>query len=257
MHENAAYEDVQPFLEEAKRVVETARERDVTLRVLGAIAFYMQCPEYNWIQRETKRLYTDIDYAAYSSQQKQVEKLFADLGYEEDVSLKVVPGVKRAIFHSRTQPWHSDVFYDELDFSHRIELKGRLDLDERTLSLVDLLLEKMQIAQLNEKDAIDTAMLLREHDVGLPGPGVIDAEYLAHLMKSDWGFWRTLTENLDKVRSLIDGYAALSDSDRQDIRDKIARMLDRVESEPPTTRWKLRAKIGERKKWYRDVDEVF
>ena len=114
----------------------------------------------------------------------------------------------------------------------------------------------MQIVQINEKDIIDTIMLLREHDAGSSDNETINIDYLAKTLKSDWGLWKTATTNLDKVRRLIDKYEVLTNDDQQIIRERFLRITQRIDEEPATFRWRLRSKVGERVKWYRDVDEV-
>ena len=250
------FADPAPFVDQAHRILEEAQRRGVTLRLLGAIAFHLRCPNFNYIQKETGRVFTDIDFMSYFREMPEVERLFKELGYGEDRRIKSVPGLRRSIFHHADQPWHSDVFYDVLEFSHEIDLRGRLDIDYPTLSLVDLLLEKMQIARINEKDVIDTLMLLREHDVGEADDRLIHAEHLARSCKADWGLWRTVTLNLDKVDRMADRYDVLSADDRGVVRDRIARLRARIDREPASLRWRLRSRIGERLQWYRDVDEV-
>jgi len=251
-----AFPDPGPFIEQAHRILEAAKERNVTLRVIGALAFHIRCPDYNYIQTRSERFFTDIDFMAYFSQRRAVAQLFKDLGYTEDLRVKTVPGLRRSIFFRRDHAWHSDVFYDVLDFSHEIDLKGRLELDYPTISLVDLLLEKLQIAQINRKDVIDTVMLLRQHDVvDSTGTG-IRIDHLARLAKANWGLWKTVTTNLEKVDRLADMNEVLTEGDRQIIRGRIRGILARIDDESPTLRWRLRSRIGERIKWYRDVDEV-
>lgn len=250
------FPDPTPFIEQAHRILEQARDRQLTLRLLGAIAFHLRCPNFNYIQRETGRAFTDIDFMGYFKQMQQVEDLFRDLGYREDRRIKSVPGLRRSIFLHAEQPWHSDVFYDVLEFSHEIDLRGRLEIDFPTISLVDLLLEKLQIARINEKDIIDTLMLLREHEVGNSGHDHIRIDYLARCCKADWGLWKTVTTNLDKADRQIDRYDVLGEQDRRIIRDRIHLIVARISDEPATLGWKLRSKIGERVKWYREVDEV-
>ena len=250
------FPDPTPIIEQAQRILDAAEERGLTLRLIGALAFHISCPEFNYIQKETERFFTDVDFMAYFPQMRNIEQLFQDLGYFEDRQLKSVPGLRRSIFFHNELPWHSDVFYDVLDFSHEIDLKGRLELDYPTISLVDLLLEKMQIAQINQKDVIDTLMLLREHDVGNSEDGAIHGDHVARLTKSDWGLWRTVTHNLGIVDQLAEKYDVLTDDDRRIIRGRLRSLLERIDAEPPTLRWKLRSRIGERVKWYRDVDEL-
>jgi hypothetical protein len=250
------FPDPRPFIEQAYRILEAAKERNVTVRLIGALAFHLRCPDYNYVQMRLNRFFTDIDFMAYFSQRHDVEQLFKDLGYVEDVRVKTVPGLRRAIFFHRNHPWHSDVFYDVLDFSHEIDLRGRLELDYPTLSLVDLLLEKLQIAQINRKDVIDTVMLLRQHDIDDSTSAKIQIDHLARLTKANWGLWKTVTTNLEKIDQLADMDEVLTEHDRHIIRGRLRHILARIDDEPPTLRWRLRSRIGERIKWYRDVDEV-
>jgi hypothetical protein len=114
----------------------------------------------------------------------------------------------------------------------------------------------MQIVNLEQKDMIDTTMLLREHDVGNAGPETIDAPYIARRLSDDWGFYYTCTTNLKKVNDKLATYQELKQEDREDVNKKIEKLLKIIEDEPKTMRWKLRARIGPSKKWYRDVEEV-
>ena len=240
------FPDPAPFIEQANRILDEARGRQVTIRLLGAIAFHLSCPNFNYIQRETGRVFTDIDFMSYFREKEEVERLFKDLGYSEDRRIKAVPGVRRSIFFHADQPWHSDVFYDVLDFSHEIDLRGRLEMEYPTLSLVDLLLEKMQIARINEKDIIDTLMLFREHEVGEGNGRIIQIDHLARSCKSDWGLWKTVTDNLGKVEKLADKYEILGAEDRQIIRERLERSRIALEIAKPNRR--TRAMVSRRRR---------
>ncbi len=252
----AEHPDPSSLVQIANTILDEAKKRNLTLRLIGAIAFHMKCPQYNHIQTEAGRLFTDIDFMAYVEQKRDIETMFLDIGYVDDKRIQTVPGVKRSIFFTPDHRLHSDVFYDVLDFCHEIDFRGRLEIDYPTVSLVDLLLEKMQIVQLNEKDVIDTVMLVFEHDTGNDDKERINIDYLAKVCKADWGLWKTVTTNLDKVARLVDDFDLLSADQRKTIRDRLYRISHRIDEESPTLRWRLRSRIGERVKWYRDVDEV-
>jgi HAMP domain-containing protein len=117
-------------------------------------------------------------------------------------------------------------------------------------------LGKMQIVELNEKDAIDTMMLLREHEVGSSDGETINAGYIASLTACDWGLWRTLTMNLERVRRVAQNAEKLSPEDKVDIDSKIKKLRARIDEEPKSRGWRVRAQIGDKKKWYRDIEEV-
>jgi len=244
------------LLKKADEILNESEKRNLTLRLLGALAFHHHCPKFSYIQTKAKRIFTDIDFMAYIEQKRDIEEMFRYLGYIDDKRIQTVPGIKRSIFFSSDQTLHSDVFYDVLEFSHEINFIGRLKIDCPTISLVDLFLEKMQIFKINEKDIIDTIMLLREHEVGNSDDDTINIDYLSKISKSDWGLWKTLTKNLDKIDTLIDNYELLNMEDKKIVRKRIRAIREHIESEPATIRWKLRSLIGERVKWYNDVDEV-
>jgi F0F1-type ATP synthase delta subunit len=62
--------------------------------------------------------------------------------------------------------------------------------------------------------------------------------------------------NLDKVRKLAHGYGQLTDENKAHIEAQVASALKRMEQEPKSLAWRLRARVGDRVKWYKDVDEV-
>ncbi|MGD2176759.1 MAG: hypothetical protein PVG71_02945 [Anaerolineae bacterium] len=249
------FPDPTQLVARARQILGEADSQNLTLRLIGALAFHVHCPTYNYIQRDAKRYFTDIDFMAYVDQKAGIEELFDRLGYIADIRVTSVPHLKRSIFFSRDRRSYIDVFYDSLDFSHQIDFRGRLEIDYPTVALVDLLLEKMQIVELNEKDVIDTVMLLREHDVGSDDDETVNVDYLAQTCMADWGLWKTVTTNLAKVSKLVDDYDVLTADDRRIIKDRLKRTTDRIQREPPTLRWRLRSRIGERLKWYQDVDE--
>jgi len=243
---------------EGTRLVEEAKKREVHLRLLGAIAFQFQCPKFSYLSTKLDRILTDIDFAGYSKEKDAMLKMMRDFGYQDEPSVTALFGHKRMIFDNKSNGVHIDIFLDKLEMNHDIPFKDRLDLDGLTISLADLLLEKMQIVQLNEKDFIDTIMLLREHAIDEKGntPKTIDAAYIAKLVGSEWGFYYTVTTNLGKVQSRLAQYGQLNAEDRDDITTKIGVLSKRIEAEPKSFSWKMRAKVGPKSKWYRDVEEV-
>jgi len=249
------------FVEEAKRILKAADERGVTLRLMGALASRMHCQEYAYIQKVLGRPFSDIDFASYSQFRGGIEELFRELGYVYDeMAAKVFMAefgyVGRLTYEDQINKRHIDVFFDKLEFSHDIPLKGRLEVDSPTIPLAELLLTKMQIVKLNEKDIIDTVMLLREHEVGETDKETINARHIAKLCAADWGLWKTVTTNLKTTMELLLTFAKLNDDDKIDVNMKIQRVLNYINEEPKPLSWKMRAKIGEKIKWYRDVEAI-
>jgi hypothetical protein len=232
------------------------KNNHIILRLTGALTFRTHCPQFGHIQDELGRKFTDIDFASYPRFFKDISRLLAELGYQEDRTVTQLFSESRLLFHDPLYGRHIDIFFNKLDFCHVISFVDRLEIEPLTLPLAELLMEKMQIVKLNEKDLIDTIMLLREHPISEGDNETINAELIARTLANDWGFWRTMTANLQAVSEEMKHYVKLAEEDRQVVRERIGQLQKRIEAYPKTTRWKLRASVGERVKWYKDVEEL-
>ena len=244
------------FENEVQRIVQAGNQSGVTLRLLGSLAFQIHCPKYGYLQEKMGRAYTDIDFAGYSRETKAVRALLEQLGYSEEREVFVVSEGSRAIFENGRANMHVDVFYEKLDFCHPIPWAGRLEVDSPTIPLAEMVLEKMQIVKINEKDVIDTIMLLMEHPLGNTDLETINIERIAYLCAQDWGLWRTTTMNLGKVKQLALGYPQLTDEQKRHVSAQVDEALQRIDKEYKSLAWRLRARVGDRVKWYKEVDEV-
>jgi hypothetical protein len=182
--------------------------------------------------------------------------MLASAGYSDDPQVYVDSEGSRLVAEHAGIGMHIDVFLDKLEFCHTVLWKDRLEIDPETIPLAELLLQKMQIVEINEKDLIDTITLLLEYPLGDSDDDTVNIDRVAAICAKDWGWWRTLTMNLDKVRQMAAHYEQLTDEETIRVADQVQAALDRVEAEPKSMSWKLRAKIGDRKKWYRDVGEL-
>ena len=201
------------FYTERTRILNALAEeenRDVIMRLIGALAFRTHCTQFGYIQDDLGRVFTDIDFASYPRFFKDIVRVLAELGYEEDKTVTQLFSESRLLFHDPLFGRHIDIFFNKLDFCHVISFVNRLEVEQLTLPLAELLLEKMQIVKINEKDLIDTIMLLREHPVGETDKETINAGLIARTLASDWGFWRTVTGNLALVDNELGHYAKLS-----------------------------------------------
>lgn len=244
------------FMKELDIIHEEALKYNITMRVIGSLAFRIKCPDYKYMQYENGRYLTDIDFIAYSGDIARVSEMFEHMGWDENMSVLQMFGDKRRIFYHPSNGIHSDVFIDKLRFCHDIDFRGRLDIDTKTISLIDLLLEKLQIVEINKKDLVDTMMLLRQYEVSALGAGndTIDGKYLSAICARDWGWYRTATMNLQKVADFSSEY--LNKENSMDVKDKCHKLVKLIEEHPKSLKWKMRSKIGDSMKWYREVEEV-
>jgi len=246
----------QEFIDHAHKMVDLGQKQGATLRLLGAVAFNIHCPAYGSFQAKANRQFTDLDFAAYFKDNEPIRNLFEELEFEEDREVAVVYARHRLVFNHLKSPLHIDIFFDKLDFCHPIPWTKRLEIDSPTIPLAELLLEKMQIFTLNEKDVIDSLMLLREHSLYNGDSDTINSTRIAELCAQDWGLWRTVTMNLRKISDLSLKYAWLEEDDRQVINERINDLLQIIDNQPKNTKWNIRNKIGDRVKWYKEVHEV-
>ena len=243
------------YVDRAVALVEQAQERKLELRILGSLAYRLHCPTSLELFDEMKRDLTDVDFAARGDQRRDVRSFLEGLGFRIDQDLLVATEGRRYFFVEPGSGMGVDVFFDELYFCHQIPLRDRLELDYPTISLADLVLEKMQIVEINPKDIKDSLVLLLEHPIGSGQREAIDAGYIAKLLAADWGFYYTVTTNLENLRRLGTEYGSLDHSQWEIVNGRISELERMIEEESKTRGWKLRARVGTRVRWYQEVAE--
>jgi hypothetical protein len=243
------------YVERALDLVEKAAARGIELRILGSLAYRLHCPRNLALFEAMKRDLTDIDFAARGDQRRDVRQFLSELGFEIDQDLLVTTEGKRYAFQDPGTGLVVDVFFDELYFCHPIPLRDRLALDSPTITPTDLLLEKMQIVEINPKDIKDSLVLLLEHDLQTDAQDAIDADYVSRLLADDWGFFHTVTTNLTRLSRDASEDGWLDDAQAHVVRSRIGELLASIEAAPKSTRWRLRARVGTRKRWYQEVAE--
>lgn len=246
-------------LAEAGELMQAAAARSLTVRLAGSIAVRSHSPaQAHLLTALGRRPYRDIDLMAYTKQKREIAELFETRGYILDADIRLAQewGVKRFVYEHPESHVKVDVFFDELVMAHTIDFAGRLELDAPTISVTDLLLTKLQIHEFTPNDLIDSIVLLAEHEVGPAGPDTIDRDYITDIMRKDWGFYYTTQANLAKIADSLGDYAGLPASTAEVVRDRATGLRDAIERAPKTQRWKLRARVGDRVKWYEHVEEV-
>jgi hypothetical protein len=233
---------------EGRRVLGAAREAGLTLRLLGGVAVRVRS---RGLPPALAREYQDLDFATSKKSAGDLQKLLRDLGYEPHLGFNAMNGRERLLFYDNPNNRQVDVFVRSFRMCHEIPLENRLTVDEDTVPLAELLLTKLQIIELNEKDVRDTVALLLEHEVTDDDAGV-NAWHISTLCAEDWGLWRTITRNLDELHERVGSYAV----DRETVSSRVLLLQERIEAMPKSRSWRMRAKVGERKRWYQLPEEV-
>jgi hypothetical protein len=244
------------FFKDALTIIEAAKQKQIQLRLMGATAIYYQCPNSRNLTDAMDRPLTDLDFMTLSKYVRHIPDLFLSLGFEGNERVNALYGLKRQIYTDPRNGRHVDVFVDKLTFCHEVDFTRRLEADPTTLTLADLLLEKMQIVKIGEKDVKDTIILLREHEFGDNDDGVVNMHYISKLLSDDWGFYYTVTTNLKKTRDYVDTLSVINSSEKELVKSRIDSLLARIEGEGKSFKWRMRAKAGTKVKWYNDAEEV-
>lgn len=239
---------LEEITEEAVRVLDAANADAIPLRLLGGLAIYLQSNSAQ-TNEQLKRAYKDLDFVVLAKFTGKTKALFAKLGYSANKNYNALHGHQRLLFWDEQHGRQVDIFVDRMQMCHNIDFRSRLNIDTRTLSLADLMLTKLQIVEVNEKDMLDTMALFVDFDVEDSEKG-INATYISGLTGSDWGLQKTLETNLKKMKDF-----ASERNFTQQVQERIDKLLARMEKQPKSFSWKTRAMVGERVKWYELPEE--
>lgn len=242
-------------IEEAVRICGTAAGEGITVRLAGGLAIQYLTPEFP--PRGGDR--QDLDLATLSSDRRPLTQFLAGRGYVADKTFNALYGHKQLYFQSAETGRSLDVLVDRLHMCHTVEFAGRLGRMPVTLDLADLLLTKLQIVELNEKDAQDVLYLCSAYPVrDGDEPGTIGLDRIRPVVGNDWGWWRTVTLNVDRITALAsgDGQRLVPAGGKHDVIEQLAVLSKAIETAPKSLRWKARAKVGERVRWYEVPEET-
>jgi hypothetical protein len=236
---------------EARRLLGAAESAGVPLRLLGGVAIRLRAPHEP--PPPFRRSYADLDFVTARQARGSVAAFLRDEGYEPHTAFNALHGRERLLFFDMENDRQVDVFAGSFTMCHRIPLDDRLELDRVSIPLAELLLTKLQVIELNEKDVRDTLALLHDHPVGDEDGEMVNGDRLAELCCADWGLCRTITQNLRDCRAFAETHDVPA---RGLVEARLDDLLARIEAQPKTRGWKLRAKIGDRKRWYELPEEV-
>jgi|SRR5665213_488243 len=243
--------------EEASEVIELAQTRGVTTRLIGGIAFRAQLPHWTYRHRPAH----DIDFVVRSKEAPALTQLLEERGYVPDRRQNALYGHKQLYFVDEEHQRPVDVIIDRLEMCHTLELKDRLGADPLTVGRAELLLSKLQIVKLNRKDALDVVAMLLVYE--LSGAQGINTETLGEIIGRDWGWWRTVTGNLDVIARTLDeddgSFAAdlvMQQPTAWDPGEQISTLRQFAIDTPKSVSWKVRSRLGEHAIWYEEPEEL-
>jgi hypothetical protein len=243
---------------EATRLVASAAEQSLLLRITGSVAVHLHCAQHNRLMAELgRRPFYDIDFWGRDRDHQRIDAFFQAQGYLVDPAARGLRewGIKRQIFGHPETGIKIDVFMDSLVMAHSIKFVDRLALADPCVPLADLLLSKLQIHEITANDLIDLIVLLGEHAIDRQTAGQIDLERLLDVLCDDWGFWYSADRNLALVHDSVDRPGVDSELAAR-VQTRVETLRAALNEAPKSRRWRVRAKVGTRKRWYEPVEEV-
>jgi hypothetical protein len=250
---------IRPSLEEeARRLLAAASgDRPLPLGLLGGMGIRLLLGER--IEPPLRRAIGDLDFLTTRRAGHAVEALLAAHGWEPEQRFNALNGARRLLFTEPAGERRVDVFVGDFQMCHRLPLAERLRGRGEVLPAADLALTKLQIVALNAKDRGDLYALLlaceiAEDDIN-DGAPAIDAQRFAALAGADWGLHHTLELNFARLRAgLAD--SPLAPSQRELVERRIVELAGVLDRAPKSRAWRLRARIGERRRWYEEPEEI-
>lgn len=240
-------------LTEARRLHDRAEAAGITVRLLGGAAVPLSTAAP--LPAALQRAYKDLDYVVRRADAARWRDLLEASGYAGDIQFNTLHGAQRLLHVDEPHQRQLDTFVSSFSMCHQLDLEGQFPPASPTLAPADLLLTKLQIFEVNDKDLIDAIALLLSHPVSSDGQPGIDAGLLARITGSDWGWHTTISDNLAKVSQRLPT-AGLSDAQAEIVARRLARVSDILATAPRSLRWRARARIGRRVPWYELPEEV-
>jgi hypothetical protein len=239
------------LVQEGQELCAAAKDRGLDVRLMGGVGIRLLLGED--LTPAYDRPYRDLDIIIRRRQRREVATLLTDRGWDPAATFNALGGGRRLLFHDPASEAQIDVFVESFEMCHTLPLTDGLDRPGPSLPATDLLMSKLQIVELNAKDRNDCYALLEACDVADGDHRALEPSRLAGLTGADWGLHHTFELNLQRLR---DGLTAVPNADSGRITAAVDALATAMEDTPKTRGWKLRARIGERKRWYEEPEEV-
>jgi hypothetical protein len=235
-------------LEAATQIIDSAEGKGVRLRLLGGLAFKMLCPSS--VEPRYFRENKDIDLMGKREDSRGIVKIMETLGYRPRELFNRLNMGQRLIYYDMGNRRRVDLFLDEFVMCHKFNFKENILAGTYTLPITQLLMTKLQVVEKTEKEYKDLVVAFRDFDV--TSKEGIRGDEIADLCSKDWGVYTTFTKSLE---SLMAKTEELDPGERGVVTSRIQKLVGMMEAAPKSFGWKMRARIGERTRWY-DLPEA-
>jgi hypothetical protein len=239
------------LIELTRRLIAAAQAAGAPAKALGGLGVRLRVPDPH---PALARPFADVDIATARRSRRAVEEAFANAGLQPEREFNALQGSRRQIWWTPDGATHVDVFLGEFAMCHSLDLDDRLSGEHPALPAADLLLTKLQVVHLTLKDVQDVAGLLAAHELDEDDrTGTLGFARLREVLTADWGFFTTVTDNLERLPELV---ADIAPEVVGVVGGRAARIRDALEEAPKTRAFRLRARVGRRRRWYELPEET-
>ena len=238
-------------VQESRRLIAAADRKGVAVRALGGVAVQLQSPAGGPILPRPIR---DIDLVTRRDTRKVVAEVLVEQGYVADEMFNALHGSRRLLFYDEPNQRKLDVFVGEFAMCHPIPIADRLEKEPLTVPLAELMLTKLQIVELTERDQRDIYSLAYHHEVTTENGSGIEGRYVAELCSRDWGLWRTVRGTIERCTTNVDRYELGGEAVAL-ITKRLKDLWANIDEAPKSTKWRLRSRVGDRVRWYEEPEE--
>ncbi len=242
---------LEDMIGEGRRLVDAATRQGVTARLVGGVAVYLKAPPGGPL---LPRPIGDIDVTIKRGSRGAFTGILTAAGYVPDEMFNALHGARRLLFYDEVNSRKLDVFVGEFSMCHVIPITDRLDRDPITIPLAELLLTKLQIVELTERDQRDIYSLCYHHHVSSGDGSEIEGDYVAEICARDWGLWRTAKATVERCKANLAGYDLQREQSTL-ITERLDVLWGLIEQAPKSAKWRLRNRVGDRVKWYAEPEE--
>lgn len=235
------------LFEEANRLQSESREVGIDARLLGGIGVVMHA--HGVVPVGLRRDHHDLDFIVRRSDGPSWRAFLLAQGYEEDMRFNSVHGHQRLLHWDRHHGRQLDTFVERFEMCHSLDIERWWGGPPGGLPPADLLLTKLQVVEVNDKDLLDTLNLLVFHPIASGDPDSIEPKRIADVVGQDWGWYTTVSDNLTKLEQRLPS-VALDEGEGRTVYERIAEIRRIADETPKSLKWRLRARVGRRVPWY-------
>jgi hypothetical protein len=239
--------------ERGKQIVANAQKKGVHARLLGGLALYLLAPSAQ-NHPVLQRAYKDIDLVVRRKDGGKLTPILTEAGFEPDRRFNALHGETRLLYTDHDDPGlQVDVFVGVFEQCHKLDLIVGSEHMEYTITPSQLLLTKLQIVQLNEKDVKDLITMFLDWSLGDDDRG-LNRNTLAPIFGNNWGLLTTSSDTLDQVSQNAAEY--VSDGELNLVLHHIQEFRTLMTTSPKSLKFRMREKIGRKMPWYEIPEEV-